>query len=162
MYLKTDFDRLPGRTFAAVAKEASKLGLGRKAKPIGPMFSLINRLMADRKPRTAKEVASALASRRTSVWEALDGAVKRGEYHIAGYGIHPDHARNEAAYVIGKGKSAVKPRPETSAERARRFRKEVDKVEHSFKRKQYTLNQKIKRGGVKRDSLSSALYGSAA
>jgi hypothetical protein len=162
VFLKIDYSLLPGRSYASVAKEASKLGLGHKTKPVGPVMAKINALMQDGQPRTAKEVSKALGASRTYVHDALAAAVKRGEYHVRGFGMKPTHRRDEAAFRIGKGKSAVKPAPETPAERARRFRREVDKVEYSFKRKQYTLNRKIKVGGVRRDPLTEAFFGKAA
>lgn len=160
--LKNAADRLPDRTYASIAKEACKLGLGRKTKSHGKLIALLKTILADGVPRSAKELAAQTDRARSHVFETLMSAVARGELHIPGYGLTPTHRRNEACFKIGKGKSLARPAAETPVERGRRFRREVDKLEYSFKRKQYTLNRKIKLGGVQRDALTEAFFGKAA
>jgi hypothetical protein len=160
--LKCETPVLPGRTFASIAKEASKLGLGRKAHVASHQLERAKVLMADKKPRSSKEIAKALSAGRSHLHVLLMDAVARGEFHIAGFGMAPRYRRNEACFKIGKGKSAVRPPKLTQQEKGKRFYDNVDPVEHKFKRKQYTLNRKIKTGGVTRDALTEAFFGKAA
>ncbi len=160
--LKCETPVLPGRTFASIAKEASKLGLGRKAHVASHQLERAKRLMADKKPRSSKEIAKALSAGRSHLHVQLMNAVARGEFHIAGYGMAPRYRRNEACFKLGAGKSAVKPPKLTAQEKTKRFYENVDPIEHKFKRKQYSLNRKIKTGGVKRDPLTEAFFGDGA
>jgi hypothetical protein len=157
--LKCDVPVLPGRTFASIAKQASKLGLGRKAHIASHQLERAKKLMADKKPRSSKEIAKALSAGRCHLHVLLMNAVERGEFHIAGYGMAPRYRRNEACFKLGKGVSAVKPLKLTAQEKGKRFYENVDRIEHKFKRKQYTLNPKIKVGGIKRDALTDAFFG---
>ncbi|WNC90933.1 hypothetical protein RI103_06170 [Paraburkholderia sp. FT54] len=160
--LKCEVPVLPGRTFASIAKEASKLGLGRKAHVASHQLERAKVLMADRKPRSSKEIARAINAGRSHLHVLLVNAVERGEFHIAGYGMAPRYRRNEACFKIGKGKSAGRPTKLTEQEKGKRFRDNVDPIEHKFKRKQYTLNRKIKTGAIKRDPLTEAFFGGGA
>ncbi|WP_438391104.1 hypothetical protein [Caballeronia sp. DA-9] len=159
--LKQQMHLLPGRTAWSIQRQAGILKLGRKTRTPSLLYDRICILMKDKEARTAKEIAALIFASYTQTKRLLREACERGEFHIASYRPRPINGTPTVVYRKGKGRNAAMAPKMTLAERARKFRREADPVEYAFKRKQYTLNQKINQGKVKPDELTNAFFGRA-
>jgi len=159
--LKQQMDRLPGRTPCSVQRQAKVLELGRKNHSASPLYERICALMADKEARTVKEITNALFASQSRTNKLLRAACESGEFHIASYRPRPVNGTPTPVFRKGKGRNAKLAPAMTLAERARKFRRDVDPVEYAFKRRKYALNRKIKLGRVRPHALSDALFGRA-
>lgn len=159
--LKQQMDRLPGRTPWSVQRQATVLELGPKNHSESPLYERICVLMDDKEARTVKEIAAALFASQSRTNKLLRKACDSGEFHIAKYRPRPVNGTPTPVFRKGKGRNARRATVMTLAERARKFRMQVDPVEYAFKRRKYALNRKIKLGRVRPGALSNALFGRA-
>lgn len=157
--MKTEMHLLPERTYDTAIQHATKvLKLGPKCPPASEVFRLSHALMADKKVRSAGEIATLIGRGHQQVRRVLQDAVGRREYRVVRWHASTTGGELEAFYRIGRGKSAPKPAPMTAAERGRKYRKRLGAKAYKIKRAKYTSQQKL-RFKPPRDELMDALYG---
>ena len=160
--LKIQIDELPRRSVEKAMQRASKdLKLGPKTKPQSQVEIEVRALMADHRTRTVKEISQKLGRSNAQTRRWVKAITSAGDFYVVKWQASPTGGEMEAHYRFGNGKSVPKPKTMTSSERSKKFRRNADPIEHAFKRKRYTLTQKLKKS-LPRDPLMEAFFGRVA
>jgi len=157
--LKVQVERLPGRNANTAMKHAAAMGLGLKCPPVPAILEKTKALLKDGEIRTIKQIAVAIGASVCQTRKMVMRAVRTKELSVSRFRATASNGNHEAYFRLGGGSNATRPAHMTLAERSRKFRENVDPIEYAFKKKQYNLNQRIRRGKLPHDELANALFG---